>query len=319
MGTHTLSWSGIFYITSSVAALGFMHSLVRKIYEATDYEITALQVSMWRFVISAVALWIFTMLAFRDAHPFSKESRRLVWRAAAVGFFYSFSSIAMFSSTRFIPVPVFIVLFYTYPMIISLLSRILGERLPRVFWLSLLLTMVGVVLTVATELVGIDEMGADAPLGIFAALAAAGLIASYIVCNQRILRGQGSDLHTVAIGVSWMISSGALTLIVITFLSGQGLGLEVARDIWAPLLLLGVLIGFAIYAMNVGVQRLGGPRAALVGNVEIIFTMIFAWVWLGEWLEPLQFLGGALILGSVVVFARWQMQADSSAKTKPGR
>ena len=315
--THTISWSGILFMVVSVAALGFMHSLVRKIYEVTDYEITALQVSMWRFVISALALWIFTMLAFRDAHPFSAESRRLVRRAAAVGFFYSFSSIAMFSSTRFIPVPVFIVLFYTYPMIISLLSRLLGERLPRVFWLSLLLTMAGVVLTVATELTGIDEMGADAPLGILAALAAAGLIASYIVCNQRILRGQGSDLHTVAIGVSWMISSGALTLIVITFLSGQGLGLEVARDIWAPLLLLGVLIGFAIYAMNVAVQRLGGPQAGLVGNVEIIFTMIFAWLWLGEWLKPLQLLGGALILGSVVMYARWQVRSKEHAKQQP--
>ncbi|MCY3835518.1 MAG: DMT family transporter [Anaerolineaceae bacterium] len=305
---HALSWSGIGYMVSSVAALGFMHSLVRQIYEATDYEITALQVSMWRFAISAIVLWVFTLLAFREGHPFGAESRRLSWRAAAVGFFYSFSSIAMYTSTRFIPVPVFIVLFYTYPMIISLLSSLLGMRLPRLFWLALVLTLAGVVLTVATELAGIDEMGAEAPLGIFAALAAAGLIASYIVANQRILRSQGSDLQTVAIGVSWMISSGALTLIVIAFLSGQGLGLAVAREIWLQLIFLGLLVSFAIYAMNVGVQRLGGPQAALVGNVEIIFTMLFAWLWLGEWLESLQFFGGALILGSVVTYARWQMQ-----------
>lgn len=307
-------------MVASVAALGFMHSLVRKIYEATDYEITALQVSVWRFTISALLLWAYTMLSFRGCHPFSAESRRLVRRAAAVGFFYSFASIAMFSSTRYIPVPVFIVLFYTYPMIVSLLSRLLGERLPRVFWLFLLLTLGGVVLTVATELASVEEMGSEAPLGLFFALAAATLIASYIVSNQRILRGKpGGDLQTVAIGVSWIISSGALTLIAVALLSGQGLGLEVARSIWGQLFLLGIVVSFAIYMMNVAIQRLGGPRAALIGNVELIFTMIFAWVWLGEWLEPLQFLGGALILVSVVVFTRWQTRRKAPDNIEPAQ
>lgn len=299
------------FMLGSVAALGFMHSLVRKIYEATNYEITALQVSVWRFTLSALALWIFTMLVCRGSHPFSGESRRLVKRASAVGFFYCFASIAMFSSTRYIPVPVFIVLFYTYPMIVSLLSRLLGERLPRVFWLFLLMTLGGVILTVASDPVDLGSMGSESPLGFFFALAAAGLIASYIVCNQRILRGKpGDDLRTVAIGVSWIISSGALTLIAVALVSGQGLGLAVVQEIWWLLLLLGVVVSFAIYAMNVGIQRLGGPRAALVANAELIFTMIFAWIWLGEWLKPLQFLGGALILVNMVVFARWQMRSS---------
>ena len=302
----------------SVAALGFMHSLVRKIYEATDYEITALQVSVWRFTLSALMLWLFTMLAYRDSHPFSGESRRLALRATAVGIFYCFASIAMFNSTRYIPVPVFIVLFYTYPMIVSLLSRLLGERLPRVFWLFLLLTLGGVILTVASKIVNIGEMGSEAPLGILSALAAASLIASYIVCNQRILRGKpGDDLRTVAVGISWIISSGALTLIVVALVSGQGLGLEVARDVWGLLLLLGLVVSFAIFAMNVGIQRLGGPRAALIANAELIFTMIFAWIWLGEWLERLELLGGALILINMVVFARWQMRPTKPEESNP--
>ena len=62
---------------------------------------------------------------------------------------------------------------------------------------------------------------------------------------------------------------------------------------------------------------LGGPRAALIANAELIFTMIFAWIWLGEWLEPLQFLGGALILVNMVVFARWQMRPPEREEPKP--
>ena len=247
------------------------------------------------------------------ARAFAAESRRLVGRAAAVGVFYSFASIAMFSSTRHIPVPVFIILFYTYPMIVAMLSRVLGERLPFIFWVLLLITLCGVILTVATNPIAAEGMGADAPLGMMFALLAAFLIASYIVCNQRILRGQGAELRTVAIGVGWMISSGALTLVVVALLSGQGLGVAAASDAWALLVLLGLVVSFAIYTMNMGIQLLGGPQAALVANVEVIFTMIFAWIFLGEWLEPLELLGGVLILGSVVVFAQWQLQQKRPA------
>ena len=169
------------------------------------------------------------------------------------------------------------------------------------------------ILTVATNPIASAGMGADAPLGMMFALLAAFLIASYIVCNQRILRGQGAELRTVAIGVGWMISSGALTLVVVALVSGQGLGISAAGGAWGLLLLLGLVVSFAIYTMNMGIQLLGGPQAALVANVEVIFTMVFAWIFLGEWLEPLELLGGVLILGSVVVFAQWQLQQKQRA------
>ena len=57
------------FMLGSVAALSFMHSLVRQIYESTDYEITALQVSVWRFTISALVLWLYTILAYRGHIP----------------------------------------------------------------------------------------------------------------------------------------------------------------------------------------------------------------------------------------------------------
>ena len=170
---------GILYMLTSVIALGFMPSLVRKIYEAS--ELTALQVSVWRFVLAAAMLWLFTMLNHREGHPFSRRSRALLGRAGTVGIFYGLAVVAFFSSLERIPVPVFILIFYSYPIIVAVLSRILGERLTGMFWPAALLTLGGVALTVVTE-------GEEALVGALLALVSAYLIAQYFVVNQRILR-----------------------------------------------------------------------------------------------------------------------------------
>ena len=189
---------GILYMLTSVVALGFMPSLVRKIYEAS--ELTALQVSVWRFVLAAPMLWLFTMLNHREGHPFSRRSRALLGRAGTVGIFYGLAVVAFFSSLERIPVPVFILIFYSYPIIVAVLSRILGERLTGMFWPAALLTLGGVALTVVTE-------GEEALVGALLALVSAYLIAQYFVVNQRILRRWhgDSDTSNVAIGVAWIV------------------------------------------------------------------------------------------------------------------
>ena len=140
-----LRW-GILYMLASVLALGFMPSLVRLIYEAS--ALTALQVSAWRFILAAPLLWLFTMLQHREGHPFSQRSQDLFGRAATVGIFYGLAVVAFFSSLERIPVPVFILIFYSYPIIVALLSRLLGEGLSHWFLPAALLTLAGVALTV---------------------------------------------------------------------------------------------------------------------------------------------------------------------------
>ena len=309
MSDHAnLRW-GILYMLASVLALGFMPSLVRLIYEAS--ELTALQVSAWRFILAAPLLWLFTMLQHREAHPFSRRSQAMFGRAGTVGIFYGLAVVAFFSSLERIPVPVFILIFYSYPIIVALLSRVLGERLSHWFWPAALLTLGGIALTVYVE-------GEDVWLGAVLALAAAYLIATYFVVNQRILRRWygDRDASNVAIGVAWIVTSGAVTLVLIATLSGEGLGFAAAGEVWWMLLLLSAVVSFGAYVMNLGIQRLGAASASVVATVEPLFTLFFAWALLGEWLAPLQIVGGALILGSAAlrVWRQWRRAEPAEAE-----
>lgn len=198
------------------------------------------------------------------------------------------------------PIPVFILIFYSYPIIVAVLSRVLGEGLERMFWPAALLTIAGVVLIVVEE-------GDESLVGALLAVVSAYLIAMYFVVNQRILRRWygDRDASNVAIGVAWIVTSGAFTLVLIAFLSGEGLGLAAAREVWWMLLLLSAVVSFGAYVMNLGIQRLGAASASVVATIEPLFTLFFAWALLGEWLEPLQIVAGVLILGSAVLRTRW--------------
>ena len=271
-----------------------------------------MQVSVWRFVLAAPMLWLFTMLNHREGHPFSQRSRAMVGRAGTVGIFYGLAVVAFFSSLERIPVPVFILIFYSYPIIVALLSRVLGERLSHLFWPAALLTLGGIALTVVVE-------GKDVWLGAVLALVAAYLIATYFVVSQRILRRWygDSDASNVAIGVAWIVTSGAVTLVLIATLSGEGLGLAAAGEVWWMLLLLSTVVSFGAYMMNLGIQRLGAASASVVATAEPLFTLFFAWVLLGEWLAPLQIVAGALILGSAVLRAWRQWRRAEPTEIEP--
>ncbi len=71
---------------------------------------------------------------------------------------------------------------------------------------------------------------------------------------------------------------------------------------WVPVLILGVMCAALPYAAGIAaVRRLGSRLGAFVALLEVVAALLFAWLLLGEWPLPLQFLGGMLVLIGVVV------------------
>lgn len=112
------------------------------------------------------------------------------------------------------------------------------------------------------------------------------------------------------IGLAWlgMLAGGAL----LAALGGLGLlpmqvtagSVELAGTTtpwWLPLALLGVMSAAVSYGTGVGAARLLGSRlASFVGLLEVVMSVVFAWLLLGEVPGEMQALGGALILAGVV-------------------
>lgn len=74
-----------------------------------------------------------------------------------------------------------------------------------------------------------------------------------------------------------------------------------AVPVWGPLLGLGLVAAALAYALGVAAARvLGSKMASFVGLTEVLFSVLFAWLLLGEVLTPGQLLGGLFVLAGVV-------------------
>jgi drug/metabolite transporter (DMT)-like permease len=110
-----------------------------------------------------------------------------------------------------IPVSTFIVLFYTFPAIVALLSAVMGERLPVLGWVALGLTLVGIALTAPDFSVGLS--GNNIAGGVILSLINAFVVAVYFLISSALLRG-----HTdMARASAWSVT-GAFLIFVVSIL-----------------------------------------------------------------------------------------------------
>ena len=71
---------------------------------------------------------------------------------------------------------------------------------------------------------------------------------------------------------------------------------------WLPVLALGLVTAALAYVAGIAAgRRLGSRLASFVALSEVVMSMVFAWLLLGELPRPVQLLGGLVILAGVVM------------------
>jgi len=216
-----------------------------------------------------------------------------------------------FSAMQRMPVAVALLIQYLAPVMLVAFVWIRTRKAPSalVLWGSVV-AVVGLVLVV-------DISGASFDLlGTLLALAAAVCVCAYFVISER----TGDDLPPLALAASGLLTGalamGVLCLTGILPFHAPAVTVVLAGTEvpwWMPLLwvaAIGTTLGYALGVM--AVPRLGSRVASFVGLSEVLFALMFAWIFLAEVPAPIQFAGGALILVGVVL-----VRADASSTGNP--
>ncbi len=274
------------YVFMAVLGYSFLPTLTKFI--LAD-GLKPLDMAFWRFLFAAPAFWL-VIAARRIPTPDVPLPR---YRLLALGSIIAVSAVSAFFGLQYVPAATFVVLFYTYPSIVALLSVLLGERLPPIGWFALALTFVGVALTAPDFSAGLSAGGT---IGALLALFNAVIVAIYFMLNSRVLRG-----HTaLARGSAWVIT-GALLVMTAVSLTRQVAVPPTLRS-WAFLFALAVgCTVLPVFSLTTGIHKLGPARAAILGTVEPPLTAFWAMLFLNETMQPIQVLGAACILGSVIL------------------
>jgi drug/metabolite transporter (DMT)-like permease len=228
--------------------------------------------------------------------------RRSATLLALGGVGYAGQSTLYFLGLQRAPASLSSLLLYVYPAFVALLGWVVERRPPRAStgW-ALGLALAGVALTVGGGSAVFEVLD---PIGPAFVLCSAAAYAVYILASHRLVP-QGSAL----VATFW-IATGAgssfLSAAAVPLVSGS-MPFASLRVMLTPnaLLLIAAMSLFStvipLTTFLAGMARVGPTAAALLSTLEPVFTVGLAALVLDESLTVRQGIGGALVLGAVIL------------------
>ena len=206
-------------------------------------------------------------------------------------------NLGMFIAFLRIGIALALLIFYIYPALVALASTIwFGERLDRLRWAALGMSMAGVVLVIA----GAGDLGSLDALGIGLAVVAAFTQMFYALAAHHGFRAvPGTQAAAFTMGGATILY--LLMSIVAGSLRDMSQPLASFAALW-PVLVAGVFgAGLATVCFIGGIRLLGAPRATILSTLEPVVGVTAAAILFGTVPTPLQIAGGALIIAAAIV------------------
>ena len=217
-----------------------------------------------------------------------------------IGVLIAVQSLCLYSSVARLPVALALLVFNTYPIAAALWARLLYAHRPeRRVLLAMPVMLLG--LALALDVLGAASgLGAAAHwgqigLGVAFALGASATFGLAMVLTQYEAGELDGRLRTFTTMGQVALWAGLLAT------AGSGWHLPTDGLGWLGLSLLTLLYGTAITLLFTVLPRLGVVGNSPIMNVEPVFALVLAWAFLGQAIAPLQLLGAAIVIGTVMV------------------
>jgi len=223
-------------------------------------------------------------------------------------------NLSVFIAFTRISIALALLVFYLYPAIVAVVSVIwFGDRLDRLRWLALGVSLVGLVLVLA----GAGGVGEVDLLGV--GLAFFGGLAQVFF----VLAARHGFAHIPGPQAAGMTMAGACALYLLASAAIGTLGplaapVSSAAALW-PVLVAGVIgAGVPTVAYITGIRMLGPSRAAILATLEpVVGVGLAAWL-LGELPTIVQVGGGVLILAAAVLLQLGSRTTAADHEAVPG-
>lgn len=252
-----------------------------------------------RLAVGALALLVPALLALRG--------RWYLLRANA-GFLLAFGLVACagvqfayFNAIDRLPVAIAILIEYVAPV------AVVGWLWARHRQTPSRLTVTGAAVAIAGLLLVLDvfSVGSVDGLGVLWALGGmVGCAFFFVVSSSEdnglppiVLATGGLVVGSIALGLAGLVG-----LVDMSAGTADATYNDVAVPWWLPVLALGVVTAGVAYVSGILATRaLGARLASFVALLEVLFSVVFAWLLLGQLPNEVQLLGGVLLLAGVIV------------------
>lgn len=267
--------------------------------------IEASHLSQVRATLAFVILLAFVALTNRPALRLHRGELPLLLVYGVLGI--ALTQFLYFASIERLPIGITLLIEFTSPLVIAIWFRAVWKHPTRpIVWVALCTALVGLAIVAQVwEGLTLDPLGLAFAVGAMLALCV-----YYISADIQVQRPDARDPVSLtmwgmgAAALFWAIVQPPWTFPIDAFAGTMHLfgesGPEVpATALTAWMVVLGTVFPFSLVVVSM--QHLRASQASAVGMTEPILATVIAWIVLGEALAPVQVLGAAIVLGSVLV------------------
>jgi drug/metabolite transporter (DMT)-like permease len=298
-GTHTWIGSGLVL----VSALGFTISLLISNMAFKD-GIDVSTTNAIRYFISLFLLLIFHKIRGKQL----KLPPRQRFTGLALGISVFMVGIGYLSATQYIPVSLAVLIFYTAPLFITIISRFTeNEPITLMRLIAIILAFFGLALALEIQSLATLNWRGIA----FAFTAALGYTSLVIISriSMRTADPQAVNIHCLAAGtvlfVAFMLFTGAPAGIII-------------QSSWLKLSISSFSLAVGYVTLFAGLEILGPVKTTMLMNTEPILNIMLEAILLGEWLSSAQLVGAGLVIVGIILVTRGVGKKTKIKKRLPG-
>jgi drug/metabolite transporter (DMT)-like permease len=269
----------------------------------------ALAVAFWRNAFGAFAGAPFTLWSRREElRALLGPERRAFYLAVVAGLALALHFGLWIPSLRLTSVTASTALATTTPLWTVVMTRLMGDVVPRGVVLGVVVAITGVLVDT-----GVDAAGSEQALqGDLLALGGGAAGAGYVVAGAEVRRTVGTATYTLV-----AYSTCAVVLLAVCLASGTSLSGYSART-WVELGLLTLtaqLLGHSL--LNRALRSAGATTVALSILLEVPGASLVAWMWLGQ-VPPVAVIpGAALVLAGIALVIRTQSTSRRAVAEAP--
>jgi drug/metabolite transporter (DMT)-like permease len=285
----------IFMVFVGACSYGILSTFVKLAYH-DGY--TAEEITVAQTVIGMLALWVLVLFNGKDkSRSFTQVSwsgwLSLLFTGACIGF----TSFIYYLSVKYIPASIAIVILMQFTWMGVLLDWLIFKKKPSGNQLIVI-----VVILAATVLAsGFFNVGMQkvSPRGVLYAFASTLLYAVFVIANGRL------KVNVKPLTQSAIMMLGAATGIVIV--TAHSISINHHFDLhllaWGAFLaLFGTIIPPVLFA--IGIPKIGSGNSAIIMTAELPVAILCSHFVLGEKIDPLQWLGVAVMLFAIIWMKR---------------
>lgn len=233
-----------------------------------------------RFSISGIILLLYSIIR----HKIRISLTQIGYLVLLGGVGYVGQSLSYFTALTLIPTSKAVIMLYTFPIIVSVLSVLIGvEHIDWINIIALSLSITGIIIINKGDAV-------RSPLGISLGLLAALIYSVYLLTSYKVMKKIDPLPATAVI----MSSAGVIYAIIVLAHGYHGPTTSVGWSSIGGLVIISTIL--SSLSLFLGMQIIGPSASATISTFEPVTTVIFASIFLNEVFTMKTIMGGVFVI-----------------------